>query len=125
MTKISIIDNQLSKKLQVSLEGHSGYADAGEDIVCSAISVLSYAIFNGITEVLKYDIPYKLQDGYLYFEIPDSISKEDSRVKVLLDTFVLNLKDLEKQYKDYIKLCIEEVHWCFVLIFNFLRVKKG
>lgn len=110
MTKISIIDNQLSKKLQVSLEGHSGYADAGEDIVCSAISVLSHAIFNGITEVLKYDIPYKLQDGYFYFEIPDSISKEDSRVKVLLDTFVLNLKDLEKHYKDYIKLCIEEVH---------------
>ena len=110
MTKISIIDNHVSKKLQISLEGHSGYADAGEDIVCSEISVLSQAIFNGITEVLKYDISYKVQDGYFYFEIPDSMLKQDSRVKALLDTFVLNLKDLEIQYKDYIKLCIEEVH---------------
>ncbi len=110
MTKISIIDNHVSKKLQISLEGHSGYADAGEDIVCSAISVLSQAIFNGITEVLKYDISYRVQDGYFYFEIPDSMLKQDSRVKALLDTFVLNLKDLEIQYKDYIKLCIEEVH---------------
>lgn len=110
MTEISIIDNQISKKLQIYLNGHSEYADSGEDIVCSAISVLSQSIFNGITEILRYDISHEIRAGYFYFEIPESIWKQDSRVKILIDTLILNLKDLEVQYRDYIKLCIEEVH---------------
>ena len=40
MTKVTIFKQQgLYKGFEVS--GHSGYADAGEDIVCAAISALT------------------------------------------------------------------------------------
>lgn len=41
MTKIQIFAEE--EKVQMLCEGHSGYGDAGTDIVCSGISSLSYA----------------------------------------------------------------------------------
>ena len=45
MTKVTIFKQQgLYKGFEVS--GHSGYADAGEDIVCAAISALTINCIN-------------------------------------------------------------------------------
>ena len=47
MTKVTIFKQQgLYKGFEVS--GHSGYADAGEDIVCAAISALTINCINSI-----------------------------------------------------------------------------
>ena len=35
-----------------SVSGHAGYADAGEDIVCAAVSSAVQLTANGITEIL-------------------------------------------------------------------------
>ena len=33
------------------MEGHAGYADPGEDIVCAAVSSVAYMTANTITEI--------------------------------------------------------------------------
>ena len=35
------------------MEGHAGYADPGEDIVCAAVSSVAYMTANTITEIIK------------------------------------------------------------------------
>ena len=57
MTKVTIFKQQgLYKGFEVS--GHSGYADAGEDIVCAAISALTINCINSI-ETFTNDIGYR------------------------------------------------------------------
>ena len=48
MTRVTIYKNKLSEYTGVDLIGHAGYAEAGEDIVCSAISVLVINTINSI-----------------------------------------------------------------------------
>ena len=43
--------------------GHSGYGEYGSDIVCAAISSVSYATLNGIEKVLNIPFGYEKNDG--------------------------------------------------------------
>lgn len=110
MIRIVVRQNSQERLWSFSLEGHAMYSERGKDIVCAGVSVLVQSIFNGLTEVLGYHLDYKMKDGFFSFDIPDKYAEEDERVKVLLDTLLLNLRDLEKTYNRHIKLIIEEVH---------------
>ena len=47
--------------------GHALYADAGEDIVCAAVSALTQGTLNGLLNVLKAPVDYHIdeKDGIL------------------------------------------------------------
>ena len=47
-------------------KGHSGHGEAGTDIVCSAVSALTTAAANGITEILHLPAIIQTADGWLY-----------------------------------------------------------
>ena len=92
---------KISKKNDnIKIEGHSGYSEYGSDIVCASISSIAITSINSI---LKYDegaIKYNKDDGYLEIEI----LKHDKIIDMLIDNMIDMFKDLEKQYKNYIKL---------------------
>ena len=44
--------SQAGRLTGFTVSGHAGYADAGEDIVCAAVSSAVQLTANGITEVL-------------------------------------------------------------------------
>ena len=70
--------------------GHAGYADAGSDIICAAVNVVTNDEA-GLVDVV--------------FESPVS-----DRAKLLLDTMILGLTGIEKQYgKKFLRLKFEEV----------------
>lgn len=46
MMKITTELNE--KNLMLSVVGHAGYAKLGQDIVCSAVSVLTHLLFNSL-----------------------------------------------------------------------------
>lgn len=110
MIHVLITRDNHKERWKISLKGHADYARRGEDIVCAGVSVLVQSIFNGLTEVLGYQLPYRMRDGYFSFQLPISYLEDDGRVKAMFDTLLLNLRDLEKTYKKHIKLIIEEVH---------------
>ena len=97
------------KLVSVHIEDHAGYADAGEDIVCSAISAISLTIANGITEVLNIKANCTVQDGYLLINLQDLKEKEIEECQTLMETMLLGLKNVELSYGDYIKVEVEEV----------------
>ena len=39
--------------------GHAGYAEAGEDIVCAAVSALTEATLNGLQSVVKAPVMFE------------------------------------------------------------------
>ena len=84
------------------LSGHSGYAEEGSDIVCSAVSSVAYMVANTVTEVIGERASITLDDGYMKF-IPENSSES---VQVIFKGMALHLNALAQQYSDY--MCCKE-----------------
>ncbi len=89
-------------------EGHAGYAEDGFDIVCAAVSVLAINTTNAIEKYTKdsFSRLSNEEDGIIDFQLKKPPSKE---ANLLLKSMHLGLRDMEKEYKKYIKISYEEV----------------
>lgn len=102
----NIIATNSKGKFSIKIEGHSGYADSGKDIVCSAVSVLAFTLLNeiqGRSKILK-NLAYEIKDAYfqLSFDYSDSIE-----IRAVLHTIMGGLNMVAEQYPEYvcINLC--------------------
>ena len=106
MIKI-IVYKELEDYVGLRLMGHAGYADAGYDIVCSAISVLTINLVNSIEKFTDDEYIADTDDGYLDFKFTATVSEAS---KLLFDSYLLGIKELEKEYGNrYIKIQSKEV----------------
>ena len=94
MIKVELKDNL------ITIKGHAGYDDKGKDIVCASVSSIVITTINGIIEIDPDAIDYSDLDN----EIIIRKLKEDETVNKLLNNMILLLENLEKDYKDYIKI---------------------
>lgn len=91
-------------------QGHSGYEAAGNDIVCSAISALTTAAANGITQVLGLSAAVEAEDGTLYVMLEKHVSGRDlENARIILDTMALGLGSIAETYGDFIKIIERKV----------------
>lgn len=91
-------------------EGHTGYAEEGSDIVCSAVSVLTQTALLGLTELLKLDPVWTMKDGSLSCMLPADIDRPArEKAEIILETMALGLSSICDSYGDYIKLKEREV----------------
>ena len=44
MIHVKLVTNEAKRYLEMYAEGHAGYAQAGEDIVCAAVSILCFSL---------------------------------------------------------------------------------
>ena len=87
------------------VKGHALFEDAGKDIVCSAVSVLTINCVNSLEALTNSDFSLNTEDG-----IQLNFNKDPGNDAILLlDSYVLGLKGIEKEYQDYLRLCFEEV----------------
>ena len=109
MTHVSIIKTRDGEYKGFNCIGHSGYADAGEDIVCAAISVLVINTINSL-EVLadeKVQLVTNETEGLIDCRLIDT---NNEKSQLLLASMILGLQEIKKQYgKTYIDLTFEEV----------------
>lgn len=109
MTKISVYKKGKSIVKYV-VDGHTGYADSGFDIVCAAVSTIATHTLNGLTEIVKIPVGYEVRDAYFECIVPDNISEEERKQSdILLEAMYLTFKNLEEQYKEYITIIDMEV----------------
>ncbi len=81
----------------MTCSGHAGYADSGEDIVCSAISVLVINTINSL-EVLtstKMQVESNEESGRIDLLFTEDL-KEDGIL--LMDSLMLGLKNVADEY---------------------------
>lgn len=89
--------------------GHAGFANSGKDIVCAAVSVLVINTINSIDTFTDqiFTVDSHEKSGLIKVIFDNGIVME---TKLLLDSMVLGLKEIEKEYgKKYLKLKFEEV----------------
>ena len=88
-----------------SVSGHSGYAEAGADIVCAAISAVVTMAEATINDVLgaKAKVRVKSEDARISLTLPASCDEEES-VQAVLAGMMLTLMSQRDDYSDYIEV---------------------
>ena len=94
-------------KTLVSVEGHSGFAEAGSDPVCAGISTLVYTLINSVLDE-ESDGRLKLcrkviRDGFALLEI-EKFDFAKERTEGILSTFLTGAMMLQEGYPDYIRV---------------------
>ena len=83
------------------VSGHSGYSEAGSDIICASVSSAAYMTANTVTDILSLNPVINEKDGSLSLSLR---SDEAEKARDILEGFALHIKELAKQYPDYIIL---------------------
>lgn len=84
------------------ISGHSGSAEAGSDIICSAVSSAAYMAVNTITEIVKCKAEADISDGYMSFYVRSDLSDAQQ----ILEGLKLHLEALAADYPDNIKVTL-------------------
>ena len=88
-----------------SVSGHSGYAEAGSDIVCAAVSAvvgMAEATINDVCGA-KAKVRVKEEDARISLTLPTSCDEEES-VQAVLAGMLLTLCSMRDDYPDYIEV---------------------
>lgn len=103
MTKITYL--KTNNCYDITVSGHAGY-NTGLDIVCSAVSVLTFTLLNAIgrehVEGLSIRSEENAAEVRLRFTAPE---EEADRISAIAETVILGYELLADQYPDNVELC--------------------
>ena len=95
--------------------GHSGYADAGQDIVCAALSAMTMLVVNTIEISYATDVEYVIDEDTTDVTVTVPSILEDTgdnahikfAVSGLIQGYFMQLMDMLEDYYDF--LSVEEI----------------
>lgn len=92
------------------IRGHSGYAEAGEDIVCAAVSSAVNLVAATVNEVLGLAAAiHTPEEGCLSFHLPGGLSETDEATcQNLLAGMMVYLSDLHQEYPDFVEVLVDD-----------------
>ena len=111
MTKVVFYECDNGDMCGFEASGHAGYAKRGMDIVCAAVSALTQATANGLTEVVKASCEGRMDEdtGYLSCMLSPAAPKDIvEKAQILLKTLKMALTEISKDYPGTIRIIIRE-----------------
>ena len=93
----------------IDIAGHAGYAESGQDIICSAVSVLALNMANSVEQFTDDHFEGSVSEdgGQFSFLFPDSMSPES---QLLMKSLILGLTNIRDEYgAEYINFRFREV----------------
>lgn len=104
MTRVIIYKNAEGGYRGISVSGHSGYAAAGEDIVCASVSFLTINTINSIDRLTCDRIRVTENDkklGLISCEISgETASALSSETQILLKAYEMGVLELSRRYNE-------------------------
>ena len=104
MTSVNVwLVDKKTKKIRVS--GHSGYADNGSDIVCSALSTACMLAINIIDEVCPhYNTFVDPEEAVIEVEL----NEDNDFGYIVMKNLYLTIDEIKRQYPDFVKIRINK-----------------
>ena len=100
-----------SRIVSFEVQGHSGYAPEGEDIVCAAVTSAVRLAECAVNDVLGLGASVKEResDASITMEIPGGLSAaNESTCQTLLAALMVHFASLHEEYPDHISVMEEE-----------------
>ena len=94
-----------SRLVGFEVKGHSGYAGAGEDIVCAAVTSAVRVVECTVNDVLGLEAPVKVRekDAYLSLKLPSGLGQtNESTCQTLLAALMVYCTELHEEYPENI-----------------------
>ena len=104
MTKVVFYEKD-EKLRGFLIKDHSGYDDAGYDIVCASVSSAAYLTANTLTEIVGAKADIEVREAYFRFILRDKFVEAENHLKGLK----LHLESLAGDYSEYISCKTETV----------------
>lgn len=102
MIKI-VIKKVKDEVIALECSGHSGYAENGKDIVCSAVSTLVQNAILSLQKIANVPVNYVIDDKKAFLSINiEGVSNYDAQI--IMKSTLLGLQTLQKSYKKYIDI---------------------
>ena len=108
MIRTAFYQNSDGRYLGFQTRGHAGYAEAGYDIVCAAVSALVTNTVNSI-ELLTANHPLVKTDeetGFMAVKLCEAATPE---AELLFQSLRCGLEAIEKEHREYIHVVSKEV----------------
>lgn len=109
MTTVRIWKEKTGQYKAFEFYGHAKYARFGKDIVCAAISTLSFTAVSSIEKLCddKMNVDADEKDGLLRVVFEEHTSKEAT---LIIDSMIIGLEQIHEQYgSKFIDIKFEEV----------------
>ena len=85
----------------LSVDGHAGYAETGNDIICAAVSALTQGLIHSMEALTDDRISYRIASGHVDIKYKN-LSEQG---KLLIDSFFIAVSDIQMTYGDqYVKI---------------------
>lgn len=106
MTRVLVWRDPQGRLVGLRVTGHTGAGTRGNDLVCSAVSVLAQTAPNALEEILEIPpFPVQVSDGLLEFTLPEGLSEgQRDRADIILRTVLRGLKDIEIIYPKHLQI---------------------
>lgn len=92
------------KRLGFAIKGHANFDQHGYDIVCAAVSILSYTAVNALD---YYEIDFDFFDDENEMKV--SLKNSNEKSEIILNNFEIGIKTLLTNYNEYVNLNYREV----------------
>lgn len=89
--------------------GHAGYAEAGSDIICSAVSAIVLTTVNSIEALTeeRFSVTQDPEQGEIDFRLQ---TKAGEKAELLLRSMLIGLEGISEEYgKEYLEVTTKEV----------------
>ncbi|MFA5421281.1 MAG: ribosomal-processing cysteine protease Prp [Bacilli bacterium] len=94
-----------SQITSLEVKGHAQSAEAGEDLVCSAVSAVTFGGLNALRNSSKTLI-IKVEEGYVSIAKSGAVLREDG---IVLKTMITQLETIARDYSKYVKITRKEM----------------
>ena len=93
-------------------QGHTGYGEAGDDVLCAALSAMTMLLINAIEVAYASDVEYTIDENTADIRLiakgalPEYEENESKRFAVsgLIMAYYYQLNDLIEEYYDYLSV---------------------
>jgi len=102
MVTVTFHEDSRGRLSSVVAEGHAGWADAGDDIVCAAASAILQAAWLGLSEHAHVAVAGERTSGRLVMRWPADLRDRDD-VAAIVATAALSIEQIARQYPEHVR----------------------
>jgi uncharacterized protein YsxB (DUF464 family) len=102
MVTVIVHEDSRGRLSSIAAEGHAGWADAGDDVVCAAVSAILQAAWLGLTAHAGVPVTGERDRGKLVMRWPDD-ARERPDVAAIAATAALSIEQIARQYPEHVQ----------------------
>lgn len=102
------VDYRNERIQSFEISGHANSGPYGYDLVCAAVSAVSFGAINAVLELCHIDLKIKqgTDGGYLHVMFPDAkrLKEEFEKAQLIFEAMIVSLQTIEREHKQFIRI---------------------